>query len=181
MREEWDVPPDASVMLSCAKVQPWKRPLDLLQVFARVNSADCDLVYAGDCALHGELKDEAANLGVAERVRFLGFMNQSQLPAMYRVSDLLVLPSEYEPFGLGVNEGMPSGCPAAVSDRVVAGPDLIRPENGFVFRCGEVDALPELLRSTIGNKETLQRMGKEHSNGWRHGRCARTYRLRLTP
>ena len=59
-------------------------------------------------------------------MRFLGFVNQTGLPGVYVTSDLLVLPSDYEPFGLVVNEAMLCGCPAVVSDRVGAGYDRIR-------------------------------------------------------
>jgi glycosyltransferase involved in cell wall biosynthesis len=158
VRNKWHVPLDATVVLFCAKLQPWKRPLDLLEAFAKVNSPNFFLVYAGDGVLRDQLEREAVSLGVDERVRFLGFVNQSQLPSVYRASDLLVLPSEYEPFGVVVNEAMLSGCAVAVSDRVGAGPDLVRPENGLVFPCGDVDALTDLLRYANGNKEHLQRM-----------------------
>jgi glycosyltransferase involved in cell wall biosynthesis len=160
VRDHWQVPANATVVLFCAKLQPWKRPLDLLQAFAKVNSPECFLVYAGDGPLREELKREAVRLEVVERTRFLGFVNQSQLPSIYRASDLFVLPSEYEPFGVVVNEAMLCGCAVAVSDRVGAGPDLVRPENGFVFPCGDVDALARLLRSAIGNNELLQHMGE---------------------
>ena len=49
-------------------------------------------------------------MGIAERVRFLGFVNQSGLPETYCASDVLVLPSSYEPFGVVVNEAMLCGC-----------------------------------------------------------------------
>ena len=68
------------------------------------------------------LQREAEELKVADRVRLLGFVNQSELPSVYRSSDVLVLPSEYEPFGVVVNEALLCGCVAAVSDRVGAGP-----------------------------------------------------------
>ena len=125
-----------------------------------MNSPECFLIYAGDGPLNEELKREAVKLGVAERVRFLGFMNQSQLPSIYRASNLFVLPSEYDAFGVVVNEAMLCGCAVAVSDRVGAGPDLVRPENGFVFPCGDVGALVQVLRSATGNKELLHRMGE---------------------
>src|ERR1022692_28281 len=160
IRDDWHVPLDATVILFCAKLQPWKRPLDLLRAFAKLNSPECFLIYAGDGPLNEELKREAVKLGVAERVRFLGFMNQSQLPSTYRASNLFVLPSEYDAFGVVVNEAMLCGCAVAVSDRVGAGPDLVRPENGFVFPCGDVDALVQVLRSATGNKELLHRMGE---------------------
>jgi len=97
---------------------------------------------------------------VAERVRFLGFANQSQLPAVYRASDLLVLPSEYEPFGVVVNEAMLCGCAVAVSDRVGAGYDLVRPgETGFIFPCGDTDALAQIFREALPARARLQQIG----------------------
>jgi glycosyltransferase involved in cell wall biosynthesis len=73
-------------------------------------------------------------MGVADRTRFWGFVNQSQLPAVYTSADLMVLPSEYEPFAVVVNEASCCECPVAVSDRVGAGRDLVEPVNpGLIF------------------------------------------------
>src|SRR5712691_1533261 len=113
VREAWGAGPDTSVVLFCAKLQPWKRPADLLRAFAKANISNALLVFAGEDPLHAHLESEAASLGVASRVRFLGFVNQSQLPAVYTSADLLILPSEFEPFGLVVNEAMCCGCAAA--------------------------------------------------------------------
>ncbi len=117
VRASWDVPAGAIVLLFCAKLQPWKRPLDLLRAFAKAAAPNLFLVFAGDGPLHEEIAREAMELGVGGRVRLLGFVNQSELPAVYRASDVLVLPSEYEPFGVVVNEAILCGCVAAVSDR----------------------------------------------------------------
>ena len=77
---------------------------------------------------------------------FLAFVNQSQLPSVYCASDLFVLPSLFEPFGLVVNEAMLCGLPVAVSDRVGAKFDLVRPdENGYRIsrrRCGSIGRDP---------------------------------------
>jgi len=160
VRREWSVPECAPTVLFCAKLQPWKRPQDLLRAFARANVPDAYLVYAGEGPMRPELQAEAATLGVAERVRFLGFANQSQLPAVYRASDLLVLPSEYEPFGVVVNEAMLCGCAVAVSDRVGAGHDLVRPgETGFIFPCGDTDALAQIFREALPARARLQQIG----------------------
>jgi hypothetical protein len=53
-------------------------------------------VFAGDGPLRQTLYQRALDLGIADRVRFLGFVNQSALPAVYKAADLMVLPSEYE-------------------------------------------------------------------------------------
>jgi glycosyltransferase involved in cell wall biosynthesis len=72
----------------------------------------------------------------------------------------MVLPSEYEPFGLVVNEAMLCGCPVAVSDRVGSGDDLVSPgQNGFVFPVGNVDALADILRSALSAPAHLRELG----------------------
>src|SRR5208282_451731 len=88
--------PDTCVILFCAKLQPWKRPLDLLRAFAKANLSDALLIYAGEGAQRQELEKEARTLGIGEQARFLGFLNQSQLPSLYTGADVMVLPSEYE-------------------------------------------------------------------------------------
>jgi glycosyltransferase involved in cell wall biosynthesis len=159
VRAAWGGRPDTSVILFCAKLQPWKRPLDLLQAFAQAGAANSLLVFAGEGPLREALQSEAARLGCTNRVRFLGFVNQSQLPACYSAADLLVLPSEYEPFGLVINEAMLCGCMAAASDQVGAGRDLIAPvDPSFIYPCGDVPALASLLRRALSDPERLARV-----------------------
>ncbi len=158
VRAAWGVPEDALVVLFCAKLQPWKRPMDVLEAFHRLNSPKMYLVFAGDGPLRKQLEFEALKLGVAERVRLLGFINQSALPGVYCSSDVMVLPSQYEPFGLVVNEAMLCGCSVIVSDRVGARFDLVRNgETGCVYPCGDVAALCGHLRQILLDPSVLCR------------------------
>jgi len=160
VRAAWNIPKSASVALFCAKLQPWKAPLDALEAFAAANVPDSYLVFAGDGPLRTELEKRAIQLGLSDRIRILGFVNQSQLPSVYRAADLLVLPSLYEPFGLVVNEAMLCGCPAAVSDRVGAKYDLVKDgETGYVFPSGDVNAMTAILRQCLSDPEKTRRMG----------------------
>jgi glycosyltransferase involved in cell wall biosynthesis len=160
VRAAWQIPKGAAVALFCAKLQPWKGPLDLIEAFARANVPDSYLVLAGDGPMRSRLEARAAELGIGERVRFIGFMNQSQLPAVYCASDLLVLPSYHEPFGLVVNEAMLCALPVAVSNCVGARFDLVRPgENGYVFPAGDVEALTAILRKILPDPEKRALMG----------------------
>jgi glycosyltransferase involved in cell wall biosynthesis len=159
-RAAWQIPAHASVALFCAKLQPWKGPMDLLEAFSLANVPDSYLIFAGDGPLRNSLEQRARELGIANRVRFLGFMNQSQLPSAYRAADLLVLPSYYEPFGLVVNEAMLCRLPVVISDRVGAKFDLVRPgENGYMFPVGDVDALAAILKEILPDREKRARMG----------------------
>ena len=170
VRAGWGTSASDAVILFCAKLQPWKRPGDLLWAFAKANLSNAQLVFAGEGPLRAELERQAAELGVAARVRFLGFVNQSQLPAVYTAADLMVLPSEYEPFAVVVNEAMCCGCPVAASDRVGAARDLVAPvRKGFVFPCGNKIGLAKLLCDTIANPgllASLRPLAVAHMRTW---------------
>src|SRR6267142_2429132 len=160
-RSAWSVEPHSTVVLFSAKLQPWKRPGDLLEAFAATGIPRSVLVFAGDGPLRQTLYQRALDLGIADRVRFLGFVNQSALPAVYKASDLMVLPSEYEPFAVVVNEASCCGCPVAASDRVGATTDLIAPLKPDVGgSCGGVATLTELLRRALFDPIELARRGQ---------------------
>jgi glycosyltransferase involved in cell wall biosynthesis len=161
VRAAWNLPSNAPIVLFCAKFQPWKRPLDLLRAFAQAGVADAYLLLAGDGPQREELETEAQTLQISDRVKFLGFLNQSQLPSAYCIADLFVLPSEYEPFGMVVGEAMLCGCAVAVSDRVGARVDLVIPgKTGFIYPCGEIEALAAILREWLPQREHLKQIGQ---------------------
>jgi len=132
------------VVLFAGKLEARKRPLDALPAVASLGP-DAVLVIAGSGPLEPQMRAEALRLGV--RIAPLGFVNQSELGAVYAAADCLVLPSETdESWGLVVNEAMATGLPAVVSDHVGCGPDLVVPgETGEVHRAGDVDDLARAL------------------------------------
>lgn len=170
VRASWEAKPSDMVILFCAKLQPWKRPFDLLHAFARANLSNALLVFAGEGPLRQQLEKEVLALGINSRVRFLGFVNQSQLPAVYVSADLMVLPSEYEPFAVVVNEAMLCGCPVIASDLVGAAQDLIAPISPeAVFPCGDIDILAAVLTKMALDPALLRRFrqpGFAHMRDW---------------
>jgi glycosyltransferase involved in cell wall biosynthesis len=161
VRARWDIPAGAPVVVFSAKLQPWKRPLDVLHAFARAGVSSSYLLFAGEGPLRGEIEKEIERLGASGRVKLLGFVNQSALPEVYRAADVLVLPSQYEPFGVVVNEAMLCGCVPVVSNRVGARFDLIEEgRTGFVYPVGDVEKLAELLRGLLGDPERRSRMSE---------------------
>lgn len=160
-RAAWGVSPNDSVILFCAKLQPWKRPADILRAFAKADLSNAFLVFAGEGPLRSQLESEASALGVTSRVRFLGFINQSQLPAVYASADVMVLPSAYEPFAVVVNEAMCCGCPVIASDHVGAARDLVAPvAPQFAYSCGDSDALAAILRGAFSVPTQLQSVAR---------------------
>ena len=170
VRALWSVSPADTVILFSAKLQPWKRPLDLLRAFAKANPPNACLIFAGEGPLRPKIEAEAQALGVASRVRLLGFVNQSRLPEVYTASDLLVLPSEFEPFGVVVNEAMSCGCVPVASSGCGSARDLVAPvSSDLVFRSGNIDALAKILLEAASNRERLQDLARSaflHIQTW---------------
>jgi len=73
-------------------------------------------LVAGSGTHEAELKAQAERLGLSERGIFLGWIGDDALHSLYRIADLCVVPSIYEPFGLVALEAMASGCPCIVAD-----------------------------------------------------------------
>jgi glycosyltransferase involved in cell wall biosynthesis len=161
VRSAWGIPDRQSVVLFCAKLQPWKRPQDVLRAFAQANVPDASLIMAGDGPMRAELEAEASRLRIAGRVHFLGFVNQSKLPALYRSADVMVLPSEYDPCPVVVCEAMLCGCPVIVSDKIRGRLELVRSgDTGFIYPCGDVDALADTLQWALSDRRNLSQMSK---------------------
>ena len=77
---------------------------------------DVKLVIAGKGGMLDELKAQANNLGISQKVYFAGYLNSKDVQKMYRCADISVFPSTYEPFGIVALEAMLAGVPVVVSD-----------------------------------------------------------------
>ena len=134
-----------------------KHPVDLLHAVARLRDKPLQIAFAGS----GELEPELRKIAAASSVHadFMGFVNQSELPAVYASADVLVLPSDgQETWGLVVNEAMACGIPAVVSDAVGCGPDLIEPGlTGVTFPLGDVAALASAIENVLSFDAELTR------------------------
>jgi glycogen(starch) synthase len=77
---------------------------------------DVRFLIAGSGTAEQELRDQATALGLDDHGTFLGWIGDDVLHSLYRIADLTVVPSIYEPFGLVALEAMASGCPCLVAD-----------------------------------------------------------------
>lgn len=151
LRAELGLKPGQKVLLFAGKLMPRKRPDLLVAAWkqARWSGERPALVFAGDGALSETLRQQAPE------AIFAGFRNQSELPALYALADLLIVPSEREPWGLVVNEAMACGTAVIASDEVGAAHDLITPETGAVFPAGDVSALAAALVDCLPRAQAL--------------------------
>ena len=80
------------------------------------NYHDSKLIIAGKGGMMDELRAQAFNMGLSDKVYFTGYLNSKQVQKMYKCADVAVFPSTYEPFGIVALEAMLAGVPTVVSD-----------------------------------------------------------------
>jgi len=140
----------AKVLLFAGKLMPFKRPLDVVDAAALLKQAmgATSVLVAGSGELQTALGERAKLLNVP--LYQLGFCNQSEMPAVYAASDVLVLPSDgRETWGLVANEALACGRPIILSDAVGAGPDLIGAHTGRSFPVANIPALAQAIATVL--------------------------------
>ncbi|PZX45761.1 glycosyltransferase involved in cell wall biosynthesis [Roseinatronobacter thiooxidans] len=154
--------PDLPAVLFAAKFTRRKRPDDLLAAFAQLQAEGIagQLVLVGTGEMEAALKERVAAENIPNVV-FPGFVNQTDLPGIYAASDIFVLPSVDEPWGLAVNEAMCARLPVVVSRGVGCAEDLVAEGvNGATFPDGDIAALASALRTILTDAELRAAQGE---------------------
>lgn len=162
IRCELNIPVHSFCFLFVGKLQEKKRPLEIIKAYKKAYEVFGDrisLLIVGT----GELEDICKEYTHTHKlpVVFAGFMNQSEIPEAYGISDCVVLASDSdETWGLVINEAMACGLPAIVSDEVGCAKDLvIEGETGYLFECGDIDKLSSLMLKLASNPVRAKLMG----------------------
>lgn len=153
------------LILAVGTIEPRKNYTGLIEAFARLREgvgngavqAPAMLAIAGRRGwLYDEVFETVKRLGVEEQVRFLDYVPDDDLPALYSLADVVAMPSLYEGFGIPVVEAMACGTPVVCSESgslpEVAGEAalLVDPRDG--------DALAEALRQALFDGSVRQRL-----------------------
>ncbi len=121
-------------------------------------------LVAGSGTHETELRAQAERLGLTDRGVFLGWIGDDALHSLYRIADLTVVPSLYEPFGLVALEAMASGCPCIVADtgglrEVVPAGERV----GLRFNGGDPEHLGVMIERLLVDEELRDRLVTEAS------------------
>ncbi|MGB8646288.1 MAG: glycosyltransferase family 1 protein [Anaerolineae bacterium] len=143
-------------ILSVGTIEPRKNLARLIEAFARLpRREEWDLVIAGGRGwMYQEILDAPAQFGANDRVRFLGFVPDADLPALYTLATLFVYPSLYEGFGLPVLEAMACGTPLITSN--VSSMPEVAGEAGILVNPRDTEELTAAIRQLIDD-EALRR------------------------
>lgn len=156
------VEPEETLILFAGKLIPKKNPSLLLSAFLGIKSLNAHLLFVGDGILKTQLQRDAAG---HNRIHFLPFQNQTEMPVVYQACDLFCMPSfgPGESWGLAVNEAMAAGKAVIASNKVGAAADLVDEQNGRIFKSNDAEDLKAKLAEVIQDKKRLRPMGRVSS------------------
>lgn len=152
-------PDDEKILVHVSNFRPVKRVHDVVEIFRRVNEkVPARLLLVGDGPDSPAAHNQVRELGLMERVRFLG--KQERVVELLSMSDLFLLPSEKESFGLVALEAMACEVPVIASN---AGgiPETVKDgETGFLFPVGRIEEMGAAAADILQKPEKLREMGK---------------------
>jgi len=156
--QKYDLP--QSFILSVGARRPHKNHAALVQAFALIRKATShDLVFVGpaDKRFIDRARSEVDRLGLVERVHFIDWVDERDLPGLYNLADLVVLPSLIEGFGLPALEAMACGTPVIASNNS-SFPEVLG-ESGILVDSTQVGDLANAMENGLAKIQLRQRLG----------------------
>lgn len=142
-------------LLFSGRLAQVKRVDLLIDAFAKLaaDRPNWDLIVAGDGPLRDDLQRRVPE-GLRLRVVWTGFLEQIDLKLAYQAADVLVLPSDHEPWAVVVQEAMAAGLVVVASDVVGAAHELIEDQiSGRIFQRSDVNSLRKAILDVTDNEK----------------------------
>jgi glycosyltransferase involved in cell wall biosynthesis len=146
LRQSLGLPASALLFSMLAEFIPRKRHADVLHALARVDRADVVVAFAGDGPLRHRVEALASEVGVAKRVRFVGFSDDVR--PLLRASLAMILPSDQEGLPRSVMEAMALEIPV-IGSRIRGTRELVTADRGVLVEVGDVEGLARAMTWTI--------------------------------
>lgn len=152
--------PDRDTVVFVGRLDEEKRIGDTIRALARiVPERDTQLALAGIGQREEELRALTTELGVADRVFFLGFVPDGDLPLVYAAGDAFAIAGVAELQSIATLEAMSTGLPVVAAD-AMALPHLVETgRNGFLFPPGDVAYLADRLHTVLGSERNRRTLG----------------------
>jgi glycosyltransferase involved in cell wall biosynthesis len=150
LRDELQLPPAEDLFLVVGEFIPRKRHEDVLHALSRLSTRHAHLLLAGAGPLEGELRRLATELGIKDRVHFLGF--RRDIPVLLRASRALLLASEHEGLPRSVMEAMCMETPV-IGVRIRGIEDLLEDECGLLVEKGDRTGLAWAMGQVLDDPE----------------------------
>ena len=121
---------------------------------------DTKLVIGGRGGMYDELREQARNLGIENKVYFTGYLSSKEVQKMYKCADIAVFPSTYEPFGIVALEAMLAGIPTVVSDIGGLNEIVDHGVNGMKSYAGNSNSIADSVLTLLYNHQLCDNIVK---------------------
>ena len=150
-------PHGEKILLHASNFRKVKRVDDVVKIFAQVNKEiPSKLLMVGDGPERHSIEELCRQLNIQDNVRFVG--KQEQMEEIMAVSDIFLLPSEYESFGLSALEAMASRS-IVISSNAGGLPEIVQHGvNGFMANVGDVDSMAGFAINVLKDENLLEEM-----------------------
>ena len=153
-------PNGEKILVHASNFREVKRVGDVAKIFAGIKkSVDCKLLMVGDGPERADCEEYLNQLGLAQDVRFFG--KQEQVEEVLAISDLFLLPSEYESFGLAALEAMASHVPVLSSNAGGLPEVNMDGKTGFLFHIGDVETAVAKGSQLLSNENLLNQFKQQ--------------------
>ena len=148
---------DGNYILFVGTLQPRKNITKLIEAFSKLKTKNIKLIIVGKKGwLWEEIIQAPEKYNVTDRVKFLDFVSDEDLPSLYKHATCFVLPSLYEGFGLPVLEAMKYGCPVIISN--VSSLPEVGGDAAFYFDPQNTDEIAQKIDQVVSDKNLRQEM-----------------------
>jgi L-malate glycosyltransferase len=173
LREEFEIKEDEKVIIHVSNFRPVKRVQDVVKTFAKIAEAmPAKLLLVGDGPEVTVVCKLVKKLGLTDSVLFLG--KQDNLEELYSMSDLMLLLSEKESFGLVVLEAMACGVPC-IGTNVGGLPEVISDgKTGYICDLGDIDEIADKAITILMDKSLQKFLSEQALNMVRNKFHAKT-------
>ena len=143
LKRTLNIPENDHVILSVGHLIPRKGYKTLLRAMTKIlrTESHCTLVIVGEGFLHKKLEELGRELGLGEKLKFTGAVEDAVLPPLYAMADVFVMPSTSEGHCISILEAMSTGKPIVASDIPANAESVVEGRNGFLVPPGDSDAL----------------------------------------
>lgn len=153
-------PNGEKVILHASNFRKVKRIADVIYTFNKIKkSIPSKLLLVGDGPERHMAEELCRELGIFEETRFVG--KQQDMEDIYAISDLFLLPSEYESFGLAALEAMATGTPVVATNAGGIPEIITHGKNGFLCDIGNVEQMSNFAISILENDKILEAFSME--------------------
>lgn len=167
LRARLNVGENDIIVLHASNMVPVKRPLDIVAAAEQSlgQNPRLQFVFVGDGLCLAETRAAARDADIFDRIHFVHAVDHTEMPDLYRLADMVLMPSQSEGLSLVCLEALSSGCVLLAGDIPAAREIVADGETGFLFPVGDVAAISDLILRNAADPDLRERIGR-NARAW---------------